>query len=268
MADLRSTALLAHPDARVPVPRREKGIMVRARRVAFAPSDGRGREPMVEAATYGLAGRNYYAIRDGSNPPYGRAIDGAVDRLLLRQGVAEALVRVEAALARYGLGLWLHDAWRPLATQRGLWAFYEGKIRRDNPNWLDLQVGHAVGKIVADPRHFDAADPGSWPPHSTGGAVDLVLRERATNRLFDFGAGFDEASGRAATDFFELELAAGRLASDAEPLLARRVLVYAMAREGFTNYPEEYWHFDFGTRLWAAVRGGGAAAFYRPVEQP
>jgi D-alanyl-D-alanine dipeptidase len=242
--------------------------MVRARRVPFDPADGRGREPLVDIADYGLVGENYYAIRDGRNPPYGRPIDGAIDRILVRRGVAEALARVEGALRRHGLDLWLHDGWRPLATQRGLWTFYEAKVRRDHSPWLDLQVDHEVSTFVADPRGFSDNDPGTWPPHATGGAVDLVLRERKTGRLLDFGAGFDEAGGRAETDFLERELASGRIARDAEALLARRILLLAMTREGFTNYPEEYWHFDLGTRLWAAARGGGATAFYRPVDRP
>jgi D-alanyl-D-alanine dipeptidase len=260
--------LKSHPDAGRPVAKASRGAMVRARQVPFDGNDGRSREPLVDARGYGLAGACYYAIRDGRNPPYGRPIAGATPDLLVRQGVAEALVRVERGLAPFGLALWLHDGWRPLATQRGLWEFYERKIRRENPSWPDMQVVHEVATFIADPRGFDEADPGTWPPHLTGGAVDVVLRERQSGTLLDFGAGFDEAGERSETDFFERELDAGRIAPDDPRLLARRILTHAMTAEGFTNYPEEYWHFDLGTRLWAAVMDSGAKAFYRPVLAP
>ncbi|BAR98717.1 M15 family metallopeptidase [Blastochloris viridis] len=242
--------------------------MVRARQVPFDGTDGRSREPLVEARAFGLVGECYYAIRDGRNPPYGGPIEGAIPDLLVRQGVAEALIRVERALAPHGLALWLHDGWRPLLTQRGLWTFYERKVRRDNPSWPDVQIAHEVATFIADPRGFDLNDPGSWPPHLTGGAVDLVLRLRETDTLLDFGAGFDHAGERSETDFFEREFDAGRVRADDPRLLARRILTHAMAAEGFTNYAEEYWHFDLGTKLWAAVVGNGARAFYRPVLAP
>ncbi|BBF94201.1 M15 family metallopeptidase [Blastochloris tepida] len=268
MAIVSPDRLKSHPLAGRPVPQAGRGAMVRARQVPFDAGDARGREPLVDARAHGLQGESYYAIRDGRNPPYGTPIAGAIPDLLVRRGVAEALARVERALAPYGLALWLHDGWRPLATQRGLWDFYERKVRRGHPSWSDMQVTHEVSTFIADPRGFDENDPGTWPPHLTGGAVDVALRERDSGMLVDFGAGFDEAGQRSETDFFERELAAGRIGPDDPRLLARRILTHAMAAEGLTNYPEEYWHFDLGTRLWAAVRGGGAAAFYRPVLQP
>ena len=268
MAIVSPVRLKSHPYASHPVAKVGRGAMVRARQVPFDDADGRGREPLVDACAFGLTGESYYAIRDGRNPPYGGPIEGAPSSLLVRKGVAEALVRVEQALARYGLALWLHDGWRPLATQRGLWNFYERKIRQENPSWPEMQVTHEVATFIADPRAFNENDPGTWPPHLTGGAVDVVLRDRDGGALIDFGAGFDEAGENSETDFFERELDAGRIQADDPRLLARRILTHAMAAEGFTNYPEEYWHFDRGTKLWAAVLGKGAKAFYRPVLAP
>lgn len=266
---LTQQRLAAHPFASRPVPRRAAdGLLAHA--VPFDAGDPRGAEPLVEARARGLAGENYYAVRDGGNPPYCQPVAGAVEALALRAGVVERLVRIEAGLAPYGLGLWLFDGWRPLATQRGLWTFFAVRIARDNPAWRTAEVDRRVATFVADPRWFDRTDPATWPPHSTGGAVDLTLRDRATGARLDLGAGFDEESDMSATGWYEAVHAAGRLAAADPRLLARRILFHAMVAEGFTNYPAEFWHYDLGTRLWAAVRratgDAQAAAFYATVE--
>ena len=63
----------------------------------------------------GLAGDNFYAGE--RNPPYWRRIDGATEKLLLRQTVLEKLGNVNARAGEAGLELYLFDAWRPRAVQ-------------------------------------------------------------------------------------------------------------------------------------------------------
>src|ERR1700761_2588065 len=72
-------------------------------------------EAMVEARDRGLKGENFYA--SDRNPPYWHRADGATDKLLLRQTVAEKLSRVNERAAPAGLELFLFDAWRPRAVQ-------------------------------------------------------------------------------------------------------------------------------------------------------
>src|SRR3954468_10147194 len=60
-------------------------------------------EKVVEAHQAGLKGENFYA-RD-RNPPYWQRIEGATDKLWLRQSVAEKLARVNARAATAGLEL-------------------------------------------------------------------------------------------------------------------------------------------------------------------
>ena len=72
-------------------------------------------EKMVEACAFGLKGENFYA--QDKNPPYWQKVEGATDKLLLRQSVAEKLRKVNARAAEAGLELFLFDAWRPRAVQ-------------------------------------------------------------------------------------------------------------------------------------------------------
>jgi D-alanyl-D-alanine dipeptidase len=241
------------------------------RRVPFDHDDPRAQEPMVDLHSYGLAGENYYARRDGNNPPYGRRLEGAIDGLYARQGVAERLVQANRALESAGVELFLLDAYRPVSCQTALWNFFSQQLHHAHPDLDDKGLLALVRTYVSDPRGIDPANPGTWPPHSTGGAVDLVLRDRGTRALLEFGAPFDDPEPRSHTDFLERRLVQAAISTDYPPLRHRRLLFWAMIEAGFANYPYEYWHFDYGDRLYvvnAAVAGHPTpkAAFYPFVD--
>ena len=145
----------------------------------------------------------------------------------LREGAFERLVAVADSLPdRWGLAVF--DAWRPLDLQAELYhAAY------DDPG---LPPG-----FVSEPD----GDPATPPPHLTGGAVDLTLT--LDGHAIAPGAGFDDFTDRAAFD--ALEDVAG---SDRE---LRRMLYWAMQAAGFVVLDCEWWHFEHGTRRWAAITG-------------
>jgi len=146
----------------------------------------------------------------------------AVPSTWLRASVFARLAAVADALpARWGLAVF--DAWRPLALQREL---YEACL--DHPG------------LMAVPSD----DPTTPPPHLTGGAVDLTLTHDGTPLAP--GSGFDDTSDQAHTAACEKRTGPDRH--------LRRALFQAMTVEGFVNFPEEWWHFEYGTRRWAAVR--------------
>ncbi|WP_281370752.1 M15 family metallopeptidase, partial [Nocardioides stalactiti] len=91
-----------------------------------------------------------------------------------------------------------------------------------------------------------SADPATPPPHLTGGTVDITLA-------------FDGSPLALGTDFDEFVPAAHADALEHEPGLARdlrRLLWSAMTGAGFVVLTQEWWHFESGTRRWAAVTGG------------
>jgi D-alanyl-D-alanine dipeptidase len=120
------------------------------------------------------------------------------------------------------------DAWRPLALQAELYhAAY------DHPG---LPEG-----FVSPPDH----DPRTPPPHLTGGTVDLTV-------TFDGiplapGAGFDDFTHRARADALEGEPGIDRA--------VRRLLFWGMCEQDFVVLDCEWWHFEHGTRRWAAITG-------------
>ena len=170
-------------------------------------------------------------------------VAGTVGDTWVREGVAERLVRVAESLpAPWGLAVW--DGWRDPLTQRVLHsdAYSDG----------NLPPG-----FVSPP----SADPARPSPHATGATVDLTLSYE--NLPLRMGTGFDEFTVRAFTDSLE-----GATASspDGRARDLRRYLYAVMAEAGFVVLAREWWHFEFGTRLWSAVTG--EAARYPAAPRP
>jgi len=216
-------------------------------------------EPLIAAENVGLKGRNHYA--HSRNPPYYSAAPGAIDRLLLREGVAARLAAVNAALQRQGMALFLFDAWRPRAVQEffhDVWTPRE--IARRRPELKGEALTAEVERYWAAPS-IDADRPA---PHATGGAVDLTLTWDDGQPLF-MGCLFDDPTPLAHTDRFEAE--DGEMSFSAEEARAnRRVLYWAMHEAGFANHPEEWWHYSYGDQAWAKERD--RPALYGPIEKP
>jgi len=205
-------------------------------------------EPLVNLSAYGLAGENYYARTDGANAPYHRAIAGHINGLWARRSVAEKLVRVNRRLQGCGFRLFIWDAYRPPACQQGLWDFWWERALYEQPDADNAAIRARVLKFLSDPTRFDQHDSTSVPTHATGAAIDLTLQHTETDALAEMGAGFDEMSERAASDYYERALETGEVAPNDPRLLHRRLLHWAMGAEGFVNYPPEFWHFDWGNQ--------------------
>lgn len=159
----------------------------------------------------------------------------AVSGAWLRARVLERLRRAAAALPD-GFGLVVCDGWRDPQLQQFLY---------------DRAYAHPglPPGFVAPP----SADPACPPPHSTGGTVDLTLSYQG--RALALGTDFDEFTVRAFASALELD-AEDLTADDVIARDLRRLLYAAMAGAGFVVLAREWWHFEYGTRLWAAVTGG------------
>jgi zinc D-Ala-D-Ala dipeptidase len=161
-----------------------------------------------------------------------------VDRQWLRTGT---LARLRQVVLPQDFGIAVFDAWRPLALQREL-----------------FDATNAAAGFVAPPSH----DPATPPPHLTGGTVDLTLSWRGTPLAL--GTTFDEFTDAAAATAFEDTPGPVRT--------LRRLLFHTLHRQGFVALAEEWWHFEYGTRLWSSLTGQparyGPAVPARPVRGP
>ena len=212
-------------------------------------------ESIAPAERYGLRGRNHYA--HARNPPYWRVIDGAIDALLVREGVGRKLQQVDARLAANGLRLHLYDAWRPTAVQayfHDVWMPTE--VRTRHPALAEDAVRAEVRRYWSAPT----IDPLSPAPHNTGAAVDLTLAWDDGAPLY-MGSLFDDTTALAHSDRFERYYDDAGSYSVEEARANRRLLYWVMVEEGFHALPDEWWHFSWGDQMWAKVNGAPAALY-------
>ncbi len=141
-----------------------------------------------------------------STPMYSQA------RAFMQRPAAEALVRVHHALKAKGYGLLIHDAYRPWYVTKMFWDA--------TPN---------------DKKIF-VANPAEGSRHNRGCAVDLTLYDLKTGAPVKMPSGYDEMTERAFADY------TGGAAEERE---RRAALRQAMEKEGFTVFPQEWWHFDY-----------------------
>ncbi len=130
----------------------------------------------------------------------------------LQRPAAEALVKVHRRLKERGLGLMIHDAYRPWYVTKMFW---------------DATPGYQ--------KHF-VADPGIGSIHNRGAAVDLTLFNQETNKAVLMPSGFDEFSARAYPEY---------PAGTSRQRYYRELLRDAMEAQGFRVFRWEWWHYNY-----------------------
>lgn len=133
-------------------------------------------------------------------------------RAFLQRPAAEALVRANKKLRAQGYGLLIHDAYRP---------WYVTKIFWD---------------ATPPDKHEFVADPREGSRHNRGCAVDLTLYDRKTGQAVSMPSLYDEMTARAYSDYS---------GGTSEENRHRALLRQALEAEGFTQLPNEWWHFDY-----------------------
>jgi len=139
-------------------------------------------------------------------PVYGEA------RAFLQKPAAEALIRVHRKLGAQGYGLMVYDGYRPWSVTKIFW------------------------DAVSGPKRQFVADPALGSRHNRGCAVDLTLYELTTGQAVAMPTDYDEMTERAYSDY---------PGGTPESMALREILKAAMASEGFTVHPREWWHYDY-----------------------
>ena len=183
---------------------------------------------------------------------YGEKLPGSFPEVWVRSEVYERLISAAESLPK-GLRLVIWDGWRSYELQSELYRILLGRIMsRGVP---EAEAREKASVFVAIPSR----EPETVSGHLTGGAVDLTISD-ARGRYLDMGGSFDETEEHSHANYYE----------GSENITARdnrRLLVRTMESVGFSNYPSEWWHYDFGDRQWAE-RTGAPHAFYGYTEPP
>jgi D-alanyl-D-alanine dipeptidase len=160
----------------------------------------------------------------------GAPVDGYLaPKCLLLRPVAEALARVEHTLRPQQLRLKIWDCYRPARAVAHFvrWAHDLADQRTKPQHYPRLDKSELLHGYIAESSG-----------HSRGATIDLTLQQCAADgshcQPLDMGTDFDFFDVRAHTDTPDVT---------AQQHANRLLLRDAMQREGFRNYPMEWWHY-------------------------
>ena len=151
-------------------------------------------------------------IRYASTNNFTGAVFYKQPRAFMQRPAAAAVVRAHQRLKEQGLGLLIHDAYRPWHVTKMFWD----------------ATPDALKDFVANPARGSR--------HNRGCAVDLTLYDLSTDEPIQMVAGYDEFSPRS------FPLYPG---GTSRQHWYRELLRRTMEAEGFTIYEFEWWHFDY-----------------------
>jgi D-alanyl-D-alanine dipeptidase len=166
---------------------------------------------------------------------------------LLRKSVSDLLTQASQNLPE-GYKILVVTAYRPLWMQRKLWKNRLWQMAKKYPFKMIFNYSNwkrEVGKYTSPP---------GGSSHQCGAAVDVTLLDSNNNRI---------DMGTTLTDFGEKVNTYSEQIS-AEQKENRKILLDAMTKVGFINYPLEWWHFSYGDRMWAAY-SEKTECFYGPM---
>ena len=133
---------------------------------------------------------------------------------------------------RSGYGLLIHDGYRPWFVTKMFW------------------------DATPESAHMFVADPTQGSRHNRGCAVDLTLYELKSGNAVEMTGRYDEMSPRSYADY---------VGGTSRQRWFRELLRGEMEAQGFTVYPEEWWHFDYQDWSDYAI---GTATFSQLGAQP
>lgn len=199
-----------------------------------APSD----EPLVYMDDVFLCDSKYYRWVEQD----GAALPGSSPSIMCRKTVCDMVKQAEGLLPE-GYRFKIFDAYRPAAVQQSLWDYFRAQKVKENPGKSDEEIDYLTMFCVSFPS-YNILLPSL---HNTGGAVDLTIVGPDGEEL-DMGCEFDEFTDRAWTTYYEDGQGGEGVNETARA--NRRMLYNVMLSVGFTNFPSEWWHFDYGDEKW------------------
>ncbi|MBN1334087.1 MAG: M15 family metallopeptidase [Synergistales bacterium] len=194
-----------------------------------------------------------------SRPEYFiQGLSGSLPDCFVRERVLALLVKASRSLPE-GCRFVIFDGWRSRTLQSSLFQSLKEELQKEEPQMRAEELEEKTCQYVALPSRNRR----SPSPHSTGGSVDISI-SGPEGMLLDMGTVFDTTSLLSGTRYYEKKLELEGNLNERESLVLknRRLLYHVMTRAGFTNYPDEWWHFDYGNQNWAYVKGNGTEAFY------
>ena len=139
---------------------------------------------------------------------------------------AKFLVQVQNDLKKKNLSLKIFDAYRPQMSVNYF-------IKWSN-NLADTINKSLYYPKIKKPQLFPMGYIAERSGHSRGSTVDLTIIDNKTNKELDMGTLYDFFGPESSTDFSNI--------TDNQ-MSNRLLLLKVMTKNGFKNYPMEWWHY-------------------------
>jgi D-alanyl-D-alanine dipeptidase len=199
-------------------------------------------------------------------------------RLFLRREVFSRFLKANALVGQEGFELRVYDGWRPVSLQKNLFWHYMREFTAAKFNMAAKFAGQPYnvveelfGQLPPDQQvtmkaanriyvSWPSDDPNAPSPHATGGSIDVWLYQNGIP--CDLGVPFDWMEEDAGA-FYHLKWKRNRFkTNEARVIRHREILVLAMVDAGFTCYPPEIWHYNYGNQMDSLVRARTAIYSY------
>ena len=168
---------------------------------------------------------------------------------LARVSVAEMLKRAQESLPS-NLHFQIVGAFRSFEVQRLMYERAKGELRASHPDWSEDLLTNYINVFSAPPILETP------PPHTTGGAVDLMLIDETGERL-DMVSPLEMGWDSAPTNIEGLTPLARK---------NRDFMGKVLLDAGLTNFLGEWWHWSYGEPGWS-LRVNHPVALYGAVPE-
>jgi D-alanyl-D-alanine dipeptidase len=176
------------------------------------------------------------------------------DALYARKSVCYMLKEAAKNLPE-GYKFVIFDAFRPIEYQEMRFNKVLSEIMQKNPG-MNYEEARKETFIYVFPPSRDPKRP---PAHSTGGAIDIAIKNER-GEMLDFGCAYGDFNNPAVHTNV-CETLTGEQKSN------RKFLIESLVKAGFSSYPGEWWHFMYGDREWAAYEEKPNAVYGRADEK-
>ncbi|MBI2032306.1 MAG: D-alanyl-D-alanine carboxypeptidase family protein [Candidatus Levybacteria bacterium] len=171
---------------------------------------------------------------------------GSKRLFLLREGLINPLLSASEEINKFSLLFRFEYMYRRLEDQEAAFTRSVKTFIKKYPELDKESILEIAGVFVASTPNTSA--------HVSGAAIDVVLVDKNFNPV-DMGVPYIHPGPESKTTFPNLSKEAKR---------NRKILCEVMEKNGFANYPYEYWHFSMGDKIAAKIQDK-TFAIYGPV---
>lgn len=171
---------------------------------------------------------------------------------LVRKVVYEKLYLAQKALPQ-GWRFRVYEGFRSSKVQQLLFDQQYKKMLQKFPDKKQHEIFYETTRLVSPVNNFDGTI--NIPAHNTGAAIDVEIITKS-GELVEMGMAIKDWQ-RVNPNLCQTDCST----LDQNIRENRRILYDVMISHDFVNYPTEWWHFSYGDRYWAYIKGNESAIY-------